>query len=236
MSFTGLAAHSAPMDSTRQAKAGPRETGGLHTPVMLSQVLEYLRPRTRGVYIDATLGLGGHARAILEESAPEGKLLGIDRDRESLERAARGLARYAGRFELHHGNFAQVKDIAGLRQFESCDGILADLGLSSFQLETAERGFSFQRSGPLDMRMEHCHPVDGCRGGEPLSGSKAGGADLQLWRRAEFPPDRPGYRASQAPARYAEPGRGGFSGGALRQAGENSSGHAHLSGTQNFCQ
>ena len=154
MSFTGLAAHSAPMDSTRQAKAGPRETGGLHTPVMLSQVLEYLRPRTGGVYIDATLGLGGHARAILEESAPEGKLLGIDRDRESLERAARGLARYAGRFELHHGNFAQVKDIAGLRQFESCDGILADLGLSSFQLETAERGFSFQRSGPLDMRMD----------------------------------------------------------------------------------
>ena len=154
MSLTGLAATRAPMVSTPQVKTGPGEAGGLHRPVMLSQVIEYLRPQSRGAYIDATLGLGGHARAILEESSPDGKLLGIDRDRESLDQAARGLAGYSGRLELHHGNFAQVKDIAGRAQFGSCDGILADLGLSSFQLETAERGFSFQRSGPLDMRMD----------------------------------------------------------------------------------
>ena len=154
MSLTGLAATRAPMVSTSRAKTGPGEAGDTHKPVMLSQVIEHLRPRSSGVYIDATLGLGGHARAILEESSPEGKLLGIDRDRQSLDRAARRLAGYAGRVEFHHGNFAEVKDIARHRRFGSCDGILADLGLSSFQLETAERGFSFQRSGPLDMRMD----------------------------------------------------------------------------------
>ena len=154
MSVTGLAATGAPMVSTPQVKTGPGEAGDLHRPVMLSQVIEYLRPQSGGVYIDATLGLGSHARAILEKSSPEGKLLGIDRDRQSLDRAARRLAGYGGRLELHHGNFAEVKDIARRRRFESCDGVLADLGLSSFQLETAERGFSFQRSGPLDMRMD----------------------------------------------------------------------------------
>ncbi|MCY3759488.1 MAG: 16S rRNA (cytosine(1402)-N(4))-methyltransferase RsmH [Acidobacteria bacterium] len=154
MSLTGLAAARVPMVSTPRVKTGPGEAGDLHRPVMLSQVVEYLRPQSSGVYIDATLGLGSHARAILEKSSPKGKLLGIDRDRQSLDRAARGLAGYEGRLQLHHGNFAEVKDIAGRRRFSSCDGILADLGLSSFQLETAERGFSFQRSGPLDMRMD----------------------------------------------------------------------------------
>lgn len=154
MSLTGLAAARVPMVSMPGVKTGPGAAGDLHRPVMLSQVIEYLRPQSRGHYIDATLGLGGHARAILEESSPQGKLLGIDRDRESLDRAARELAGYTGRLQLHHGNFAEVKDIAGRRRFSSCDGILADLGLSSFQLETAERGFSFQRSGPLDMRMD----------------------------------------------------------------------------------
>ena len=154
MSLTGLAATRAPMVSTPPVTTGSLEAGNLHRPVMLSQVVEYLRPRSRGVYIDATLGLGGHARAILEQSSPQGKLLGIDRDRQSLDKAARGLAGHAARLELHHGNFAEVKDIARHRRFGSCDGILADLGLSSFQLERAERGFSFQRSGPLDMRMD----------------------------------------------------------------------------------
>lgn len=159
MSWTRLAATGAPMASTPNEMTGPGEAAGFHRPVMLSQVIEYLRPRSRGLYIDATLGLGGHARAILEESSPQGRLLGIDRDRESLDRAARALAGYAGRLELHHGNFAEVKDIARRRRFEACDGILADLGLSSFQLETAERGFSFQRSGPLDMRMDTGSPM-----------------------------------------------------------------------------
>ena len=159
MNLTRLADAGAPMVSTPQVKTSSGEAGNLHRPVMLSQVIEYLRPQSKGVYIDATLGLGGHARAILDESSPEGRLLGIDRDRESLERAALGVARYGGRVELHHGNFAQVKDIARRTRFESCDGILADLGLSSFQLETAERGFSFQRSGPLDMRMDTASPL-----------------------------------------------------------------------------
>ncbi len=135
-------------------KAGTGTLAGLHTPVLLSQVLGYLRPQSKGLYIDATFGLGGHAREILASSAPDGRLLGIDRDREALQRGGQRLGRYAGRFELRHGNFAEVRTIAGGRRFEPCDGILADLGVSSFQLEQAERGFSFQRFGPLDMRMD----------------------------------------------------------------------------------
>ncbi len=138
----------------RQGQAGAGEGRELHHPVLLPQVIGSLQPQSKGLYIDATFGLGGHARAILAASAPEGKLLGIDRDREALERGSQRLARYAGRLELQHGDFADVRIIAGRKQFEPCDGILADLGVSSFQLEQAERGFSFQRFGPLDMRMD----------------------------------------------------------------------------------
>ena len=126
-----------------------------HSPVLLKEVLEYLRPRPGGFYIDATIGLGGHSEAILEASGSRGELLGIDRDEEALSIASQHLARFRGRYHIVHANFADLKEIARQRGFIESDGILADLGMSSLQLDKAERGFSFQKDGPLDMRMDH---------------------------------------------------------------------------------
>ena len=126
-----------------------------HSPVLLKEVLELLRPQPGGFYIDATIGLGGHAEAILEASGSRGELLGIDRDEEALFMASQRLARFRGRYHIVHANFADLNEIAKQRGFTECDGILADLGVSSLQLEKADRGFSFQKDGPLDMRMDH---------------------------------------------------------------------------------
>jgi len=123
----------------------------VHRPVMLAEVLDALQPRPGGRYVDATLGGGGHAAAILAASSPGGWLFGCDRDGAALAAAQAKLAPFAGRFELRRGNFAELTDwiAAG-----SCAGVLFDLGVSSPQLEHAERGFSFQSDGPLDMRMD----------------------------------------------------------------------------------
>jgi len=121
---------------------------------MVEEVLEALRPRDGGLYVDGTVGLGGHAAAILRASAPGGRLIGIDRDESALEAARERLAEFAGRFELRHGNFSEVAIERG-----SCDGVLLDLGVSSPQLDQAERGFSFQQEGPLDMRMDRGQSV-----------------------------------------------------------------------------
>lgn len=124
---------------------------------MVEEVLEGLGLGRRGsaevagptLWVDGTVGLGGHAAAILRASAPGGRLIGIDRDESALEAARERLAEFAGRFELRHGNFSEVAIAGG-----SCDGVLLDLGASSPQLDQAERGFSFQQEGPLDMRMD----------------------------------------------------------------------------------
>ena len=126
----------------------------IHQPVMLEEVLEFLRPMRQGFFVDATVGLGGHAEAILKASHPGGKLLGIDQDLAALNRAADRLAPFHSRFQLVHSNFSQLKEIALQRQISRCDGILFDLGVSSLQLDLPERGFSFQKDGPLDMRMD----------------------------------------------------------------------------------
>lgn len=118
---------------------------------MLAPVLEAVRPRAGGRYVDGTLGGGGHAAAILAASSPTGWLYGCDRDGAAVEAAGRRLAEFAGRFELRHGNFA---DLADWVPHGNCDGVLLDLGVSSPQLDSAGRGFSFQRDGPLDMRMD----------------------------------------------------------------------------------
>lgn len=122
-----------------------------HKPVMLGEVLEGLNPKPGGVYVDGTVGGGGHAEAILAASSPNGWLFGCDRDGAALEAAQARLAGYAGRFELRQGNYAELADWVAAR---SCDGVLLDLGVSSAQLDMAERGFSFLRDGPLDMRMD----------------------------------------------------------------------------------
>ncbi len=122
-----------------------------HKPVMLAEVLDALRPRPGGRYAEGTLGGAGHAEAILAASSPNGWLFGCDRDGAAIEAAQERLAKYAGRFELRQGNFSELADWVPP---ESCDGALLDLGVSSPQLDVAERGFSFQQEGPLDMRMD----------------------------------------------------------------------------------
>jgi 16S rRNA (cytosine1402-N4)-methyltransferase len=123
---------------------------------MSAEMLEALRPKTGGRYIDGTVGGAGHAAAILAASSPSGWLFGCDRDGAAIEAALERLAPYSGRFELRQGNFA---DLAQWVPVGSCDGMLLDLGVSSPQLDTAERGFSFQSDGPLDMRMDRRQPL-----------------------------------------------------------------------------
>jgi 16S rRNA (cytosine1402-N4)-methyltransferase len=122
-----------------------------HKPVMMAEVLAALRPAPGGRYVDGTIGGGGHAAALLAASSPTGWLYGCDRDAAALEAAAHRLAVYSGRFELRQQSFAAL---AGWVRSNSCDGVLLDLGISSLQLDDAERGLSFQRDGPLDMRMD----------------------------------------------------------------------------------
>jgi 16S rRNA (cytosine1402-N4)-methyltransferase len=123
----------------------------IHKPVMVAEVLGALRPRAGGRYADGTVGGGGHAAAVLAASSPDGRLSGCDRDGDAVEVARARLAEFAGRFELRRENFA---GLAGWIPAASCDGVLLDLGVSSPQLDVAERGFSFQQDGPLDMRMD----------------------------------------------------------------------------------
>ncbi len=115
-----------------------------------------LKPRAGGRYLDGTVGGGGHAARILTASAPDGYLVAFDQDAMAMEAARERLAEFAGRFELHHANFAAVGELVGSG---STDGVLLDLGVSSPQLDRAERGFSFQADGPLDMRQDQRQPV-----------------------------------------------------------------------------
>ena len=120
---------------------------------MAAEVLGALSPRPGGRYADGTLGGAGHAESILTASQPTGWLSGCDRDGVAIDAARQRLsARFAGRFELRRGNFSELADWLPA---DSCDGVLLDLGVSSPQLDVAERGFSFQNDGPLDMRMDH---------------------------------------------------------------------------------
>ena len=123
----------------------------VHKPVMLGEVLAALGPRPGGSYADGTVGGGGHAAAILAASSPNGWLYACDRDGAAVEAARQRLAEFAGRFELRQGNYAALAEWVPAG---SCDGVLLDLGVSSPQLDVAERGFSFQQPGPLDMRMD----------------------------------------------------------------------------------
>lgn len=125
-----------------------------HSSVLLEETLEALAPRPGGVYADVTLGSGGHAEAILKESAPDGRLIGIDRDPEALDAAAERLAPFGARVRLVHGDFADVGRILREAGISQVDGLVADVGVSSPQLDQPDRGFSFRHSGPLDMRMD----------------------------------------------------------------------------------
>jgi len=122
-----------------------------HQPVLLDEVLELLRVRSGGFYVDGTLGLAGHARTVLARSAPDGTLLGCDRDSETLELARATLAEAGPRARLLHADFRSLPRTLGNQR---ADGILLDLGVNSLQLDSPERGFSFRHDGPLDMRLD----------------------------------------------------------------------------------
>ncbi len=128
-----------------------------HLPVMLEETLRCLAPRPGETMLDGTLGLGGHAAEILSRLSPGGELMGLDRDPEALALAAKRLDGVGGAYRLLHGTFDRVGEL--LKELEissdgAFDGLLLDLGVSSMQLDRAERGFSFRNDGPLDMRMD----------------------------------------------------------------------------------
>ncbi len=125
----------------------------MHRPVLLREALEFLNVQANGIYIDATLGAGGHAQEILKRLG-SGRLLGLDRDPQALEVAGNNLAGFGEKLIMQHGNFAQIDALHAASGLPPADGIVADLGLSSMQLDDASRGFSFNLPGPLDMRMD----------------------------------------------------------------------------------
>jgi 16S rRNA (cytosine1402-N4)-methyltransferase len=123
-------------------------------PVMPDEAIRYLAPKSGGIYVDGTLGGAGHAARILEASSPDGTLIGLDRDAEALRAAKERLLPFGDRVRLVHGNFAGIAEALAGFGIERIDGLLLDLGVSSHQLDMAERGFSFQQDAPLDMRMD----------------------------------------------------------------------------------
>ena len=131
-----------------------------HTPVLLEETLSALscKKNVKAVYLDCTVGLGGHAEAILKATEPHGRLIGIDKDRNAIAIAEKRLAPFQDRITLRHGSLKELLEIAKTLNMSEVSGILFDLGISSMQLDTASRGFSFQTQGPLDMRMDQTLP------------------------------------------------------------------------------
>ena len=121
-----------------------------HIPVLFNEAIQGLQPRAGGYFVDSTIGPGGHATAILEKISPSGKLLGIDADPEALKIAETNLGKYHEAVTLVNDSFANLEAICTRYHFHPVDGILFDLGVSSPQLDTAERGFSFQHDASLD--------------------------------------------------------------------------------------
>lgn len=129
-----------------------------HTSVLAAEVMEYLAPNAGGTYVDGTLGGGGHSELILAASAPDGLLIGIDRDPAALAAAGERLLRFGSRFRGVQGSLGDVAAVLAAQGIDAIDGLLLDLGVSSHQLDSPERGFSFRGNGPLDMRM---NPLEG---------------------------------------------------------------------------
>ncbi len=135
------------------------ETGFHHVPIMVSEVLTLLEPARGGIFVDGTLGGGGHAEAVLSAMPESGRLFGIDRDDEALKAAGARLARFGDRFTAIKGNFFDMERLLADRGVRKVDGILLDLGVSSHQLDARERGFSYKAEAPLDMRMDQSAPL-----------------------------------------------------------------------------
>ncbi|RKU21489.1 16S rRNA (cytosine(1402)-N(4))-methyltransferase [Candidatus Poribacteria bacterium] len=141
-----------------------------HISVLCDKVIDFLNPKSDGVYIDGTVGLGGHSAAILGASAPNGRVIGIDLDVEALTIAKRRLHIFGERYSLINGNFVEMDVLLETRHsVHAVDGILLDLGVSSLQLDAPHRGFSFNHTGPLDMRMNPRRVLNNKREAETLT-------------------------------------------------------------------
>jgi 16S rRNA (cytosine1402-N4)-methyltransferase len=153
-----------------------------HTPVLYKPIIHALQPHSGGKYVDCTLGAGGHARGILEASAPDGRLLGLEIDPHALELARATLASFGERAALVRASYTTLAAQLAAIRWQAADGILLDLGISSMQVDMAERGFSFQADGPLDMRFDPEAPL---RAEDLVNGlPEAELADL-IWRYGE---------------------------------------------------
>jgi 16S rRNA (cytosine1402-N4)-methyltransferase len=126
----------------------------IHKPVMVREAMKFLRPHSNGIYVDATLGLGGHTEAILEYANSHAKVIALDIDDEAISVSKNYLSRFETQIKFINKNFSQIDKVLESLSINEVDGIVADLGISSFQLESSGRGFSFQRDEKLDMRMD----------------------------------------------------------------------------------
>ena len=131
-----------------------------HIPVLFQEIMEIMAPKQGELFVDCTLGGGGHSRGFLERSGPDGYLIGIDQDTEALEAARQNLSAYSERVTYVHSNYSQLDDILNLYAPEGVDGILFDIGVSSHQLDEKGRGFSYMQDAPLDMRMDQEQILD----------------------------------------------------------------------------
>jgi 16S rRNA (cytosine1402-N4)-methyltransferase len=134
-------------------KSNEETTENLHQSVLLAETLSYLAPKDNEIFVDATLGLGGHAEAILSASETT-QVIGIDQDTEAISGAQARLEKFGARFRVFHANFSEIRKVLAEARVEKADGVLADLGVSSLQLDSETRGFSFRFDAPLDMRMD----------------------------------------------------------------------------------
>jgi len=137
----------------------PADRSQPHVPVLRDEVLDWLQPRDGGLYVDGTLGLGGHTQAMLERSAPSGRVIGFEWDAQALARAQERLAPYRNRLHTVHASYADLAGELEKLGVGPVNGLLVDLGVSSLQLDDRERGFSFRADAPLDMRMDRRRPV-----------------------------------------------------------------------------
>lgn len=153
-----MSARLPPMESDDHGVPGAKNASS-HTPVLLQEVLTYLKPHPDGLYVDATAGGGGHSRAVLEASAPSGRVLSLDADPIAVSRIRSHLGEFGLRSQSVHANFRNLAEEAGRSGFYPADGVLLDLGLSSDQLHSPDRGFSLLSDGPLDMRFDPSAPV-----------------------------------------------------------------------------
>jgi 16S rRNA (cytosine1402-N4)-methyltransferase len=155
-----------------------------HKPVLYKEIIHALQPKNSGCYIDGTVGAGGHARGVLEACAPDGRLLGLDLDPQALALARETLAPYSKRFVLIQASYVSLPEAMRLLGWDLVDGILLDLGVSSMQMDTPARGFSFQHEAPLDMRF---NPDSGLTAAELINSLPEGDLADLLFKYGEEP-------------------------------------------------